>query len=279
MRVLPYNRCVSTLGEKSPEEFLRLVSSVFRIIDRNSGNYINADSCSDESIQSDEIESVGVAVDLSTRPLTNPPVCSLLSVRSLSTSSLGVQHFSSSRVSSPEKSIVRGLVVSMDSESESDSESDSNSEIEDQEGLDNISTFYNSSGFSYSILERSLPNRDSEKSQRSVAVSLLEQDLEGANCSDMYIRARDVEVLEHSGKESCLCAPGERPIVDRLIGHHLPHIISMYFEGRWLDLSPIEAVEDNAMDPLASLNIQVGIFFYPTDLCLFTVCVHYKILI
>jgi hypothetical protein len=35
------------------------------------------------------------------------------------------------------------------------------------------------------------------------------------------------------------------------------HIISMYFEGRWLDLSLREALEEKEDDPLSSLDIQV----------------------
>ena len=283
MRVLPYNRCVSTLGDKSPEEFLRLVSSVFRIIDRNSGNYIYTESSSDESPQSEKVEIARVAVDLSILPPTNLPICSWLPVRSPSASA-SVER---SRVSSLEKCIVRGLVLSMDSESESDSESDTNSEIEDHEDLDTISTFYNNSRCSYSTLERSISNRDSEKSQRNVAVSLLEQHLDiesddnlgGAYFSNMIISARDVQLLEHSDKESSMLylSTGERSLGDRLIGHHLPHIISMYFEGRWLDLSPIEAVEDDAADPLNSLNIQVNTFLVLLDLSLLILSDHYKI--
>ena len=35
------------------------------------------------------------------------------------------------------------------------------------------------------------------------------------------------------------------------------HLIMMYFEGRWLDLVPLDAVEEDDRDPLSSLDIQV----------------------
>ena len=38
------------------------------------------------------------------------------------------------------------------------------------------------------------------------------------------------------------------------------HVIMMYFEGRWLDLVPLDVVEEDDSDPLSSLDIQVFLF-------------------
>lgn len=281
MRVLPYNRCVSTLGNMSPEVFLKLVSSAFRITDHISGRCIsrNISASLEESPQSKEVESV-IATALTMLTPANPPICfqSLLGPSSESTSNVGPNF--PPTTGSPEKSIVRGLVLSMDSDSESDSDdNDTNSEIEDHEDVENIPTRYNrgmtcsSWGSFCSSTERSRSNTDPEKRQRQNAVSLLEKNLDremddhfyGVFGSHTCISERDAPIIDSDGDRCTISTcplrdKGERAVGDRLIGPRLPHIISMYFEGRWLDLSPLEPVEENTGDPLGSLDIQVCTF-------------------
>ena len=278
MRVLPYNRCVTSLGDQSPEQFLRLVSSVFRITEHNSGRSIRFDDC----VTTESIRLEDVHCDPSIVPSTGS-VPSGSATLSLNLSLVNPSSVSASTADpcsspgSPEKSIVRGLVLSMDSESDSDSdiEADTISELEDQEDVESITSRFHrlncsgrSSGRTSSSSERSRSYLDSEKRQQDDAVCRLEIDSDDPldKIHDTYLSpkalgllVRDREREIDRERQSSPVSNGDEMLEreKRLIGPRQSHIISMYFEGRWLDLCPREAVVEKEGDPLSSLDIQV----------------------
>jgi hypothetical protein len=224
MRVIPFNRCVSGLGGKSPQEFLHLVSTLFRITVHDSGKRILRGKYCDRG-------SCIEAISASSAP--DWPILTSLSIPEAQSTLFDM--------GSPEKNIVRGLAVALDSDGESDSSSEEY-ELEESD----MNAHYDDLSSSCTTVE-SL--EDEETTRQLHALDGLE--IEPAS----GYRANDVAALKSS---SALLVPSERESEsDSLIGPALPHTITMYFEGRWLDLIPLEDVEEKEGDPLGSLDVQV----------------------
>ena len=226
MRVIPYNRCVTGLGGRSPQEFLQLVSTVFRISEHDSGKRILGEKHCD-----------GESCTEATSALPSPdwPILTSLSIPQTDSNghSLG----------SPEKNIVRGLEVALDS----DGESEMSSEVDELEESD-MNTDYDD-------VRSSRTTSESEQDVTRRLHDLVALEIELAT----VYRANDVAAR---GSRSALLALSERDREQenrRLIGHTLSHTITMYFEGRWLDLIPLEVVEEKEGDPLGSLDVQVRV--------------------
>ena len=257
MRVIPYNRCVTSLGEKSPEEFLQAVSSVFRITEQGSS------SDGEEEWGSCNGSSSHLLPLLEDAPPTSAPRSAL----SLEPPEAVVECSSRHLPGSPETSIVRGLVLSLDSESESD-EDDSSSEMDDDEDRNSVCNSVanrfrggsRSNSFeSCTSIETSLSAKSmAEKRQQMDAASRLELEIDTEDAADPSGDTTDAQSrLVDTSSDYSATRKARRDPFSRLIGPRLPHTISMYFEGRWLDLSPLEAVEEKDGDPLSSLDIQV----------------------
>jgi hypothetical protein len=224
MRVIPYNRCVSGLGGKSPQEFLHLVSTVFRITEHDSGSRIFRGKCCDRG-------SCIEAISASSAP--DWPILTSLSIPEADSTLF--------YMGSPEKNIVRGLAVALDSDGESDSSSEEY-ELEESD----MNAHYDDLSSSCTTVE-SL--EEDETTRRLHVLDGLEIVLASGYPED------DVAAL---GSRTALLVPSEREREsERLVGPTLPHTITMYFEGRWLDLIPLEVVEEKEGDPLGSLDVQV----------------------
>lgn len=229
MRVIPYNRCVSGLGGRSSQEFLQLVSTVFRICEHGSGMGILGGKYCDRG-RCVEATSTSVAPEW--------PILTSLSIPQGDSSVFDI--------GSLEKNIVRGLEVALDSDGESESETSSeDSELEEPD----MSTRYDDSSSSCTTIESF-----EESIPELLTLAALEIEL-----GNRY-RGNDVGAL---GSHSAPLVPSERKREsERLIGPSLPHTITMYLEGRWLDLIPLEVVEEKEGDPLGSLDVQVRVTCY-----------------
>ena len=131
MRVIPYNRCVSGLGGYTPQEFLLLVSSVFRISEHNSDKRTFGTETEMPFIEKNQIKPT---VSCSNQQDDVPEIGE---ANASTPEEAGTCSRSPSPPGSPQKNIVRGLVVSLDSGSDrgSESERDRGSERESEDNV------------------------------------------------------------------------------------------------------------------------------------------------
>lgn len=230
MRVIPYNRCVTGLGGKTPQEFLQLVSTVFRIIEHDSGNRIlgweHCERAGCERAGCSEAPSLSAAPDW--------PILTSLSIPQADSFLFSF--------ASPEKNAVRGPEFAP----ESDSGSETSSEVDGSEESDMNAT--------YGDLSRSCSATElGSEITRHVHVAALSELGLASGCKANNVTA--------PGSRSAQLVPfereRERENEKRCVPPTLSHTIAMYFEGRWLDLIPLEVVEEKDGDPLGSLDVQV----------------------
>ena len=280
VRVIPYNRCVTDLGGRSSAEFLRLVSSVFDIKDHNSNSSSSNSgnmSSSSGSGSSDSDSDSSKSTNSSSHRISN--TYSEYERRSLGVAALNE---SSSRlrgrgtVSLTESSL--SLLPLLDSQFMLPKCNDYEKMSSKDKMFDCLDTAPCSSTDSDSI--DSFDQYDLEGSECSVHV-------EGPPCP-YYTSHNRLDSLERAalkGKRSTVAA-ASAPVGHKSRAHNTPiaqqqvycegiasmsecsddaqqqqqqqqHLILMYFQGRWLDLVPLDAVEENDSDPLSSLDIQV----------------------
>ena len=244
MRVIPYNRCVTDLGGRSPSEFLRLVSGVFHIEDHNTGNIIRGNSCSSSSSKYEQkSQNVGTADYLSGEE-------SILSTEA----SLSVWPVRGARFMLPTcESLKKNrdnfdcLKITPCSSTDSDSQDSFDQyDLERSERhIDNESLTYLTSRLQRDCLD-SLPLKGVKRNMSSDAYAPAEQESTANQTSTALERVyREGTVSESK------CRGGDLHT----------HLIMMYLEGRWLDLRPRDAVEEDDRDPLSSLDIQVFSLF------------------
>lgn len=269
VRVIPYNRCVTDLGGRSPAEFLRLVSSVFHIKDHNSSSSSsgNSDSESDsDSRNSSKSSSHRISIRYSKYERKS------LDVAALNESSSRLRGRGS--VSQTESSL--SIWPSLASQFIFPKCNDYEKRSSKDKIFDCLETATCSSTDSDSI--DSFDQYDLEGSECSV-------DIEGPPCPyhTSHNRLDSLERAVLKGKRSTVVT-ASAPVGHKSSAHHTTiaqqqiscegaeseskcsdnaqqqqqqHLIMMYFQGRWLDLVPLDAVEENDSNPLSSLDIQV----------------------
>ena len=257
MRVIPYNRCVSGLGGYTPQEFLLLVSLVFRISEHSSDKRIFGTETEMPFIEKNQNQNLRdwnePAVFCSNQQDDKADIGEVNESEYVLPEEAGTCSRSPSPPDSPQKNIVRGLVVSLDSGSESGSESESERgserESEDNDDVEN--------NRGEEFLTSSTTPRGGNLTGRASQLTDARQGLPDSASSGAAARAFDLE-LEHRLEivESKINDVGLQEAVP-LTASRSPRIIRMYFQGRWLDLVPLDAINEREEDPLGSLDIQV----------------------
>lgn len=241
MRVIPYNRCVTDLGGRSPSEFLRLVSGVFHIEDHNTGNIVsgNRNRNSSSSKYEQKLQDVGTVDYL------RGGGSILSSEASLSVWPGRGARSMLSTCDSPKKNgdAFDCLKITLCSSTDSDGQDgfDQYYLERSERHIDIDSLTYRTSRCQRDCLD-SLPLKGVKRNMSTDAFAPTEQE-STAN--------RTSTALERAYREGTVCE-------SKCSGGDLhEHLIMMYLEGRWLDLRPLDRVEEDDRDPLSSLDIQV----------------------
>jgi hypothetical protein len=270
VNVIPYNRCVTDLGGRSPSEFLRLVSRVFHIKDHNSSSN-SSGNMSSSSGSSDSDSDCSNSTNSSSHRISNRN-----SKYERKSSDVAALNESSSRLRG------RGSV------SLTESSLSTWPLLESQVMLPKCNGYENNMKKKDKMFD-CLETAPCSSTDSDSLDSFDQYDVEGSECSvdiesltyhTSHNRLDSLERTALKGKRSTVVA-AVAPVGHNSRAHNTPtaheqvscegagsesecsndaqqqHLIMMYFQGRWLDLVPLDAVEGDDSDPLSSLDIQV----------------------
>ena len=284
MRVIPYNRCVTDLGGRSPTEFLRLVSSVFHIKDHCTGSSIrsNSGNISSDSSDSDCSSSGSIGSSKSSSSDSRDSSDSISNHRSknrnstskyerrsqdvaalnelssrrrgggtvsLTESSLPIWPFHESQLMPPK---CNGYEKRNNKDEMFDCLETAPCSSTDSDSLDSFDQ-YDVERSEHSADVESPPYHTSNKRLDSLERSVLKGNRSAAAAPvDQKSRALRTHIAQQ--QDSC-----EGVAIESKCNNDVQqqHLIMMYFQGRWLDLVPLDAVAEDDSDPLSSLDIQV----------------------
>lgn len=237
MRVIPYNRCVTDLGGKSPSDFLRLVSGVFHIEDHNTGNSVRGNRNSNSSSSSSKYERN--SQDVGTVDYLSDGESILSTEASLSVWPVREAHLILPTCESLEKNRDSFDCLNITSCSSTDSDSQDSFDQYDFDRSRRHTDFESLTHHNSRCGRDCVDSLSLKGVKRNISTDAFAPEEQESTALERVYREGTVSESKCSGADL----------------HE--HLIMMYLEGRWLDLRPLDAVEEDDSDPLSSLDIQV----------------------